>query len=92
MTEQFLWQSLAVFWVVVCFFKVGAMTKRIPMTTRTWWELAQGGALAVLAFGLMTEFRGCRHIGTPSLDTDAALGLGGSLVVLLKPVQQWLNG
>lgn len=75
MTELFWWQAAALFWASVCFFRVGAMTKGIAVTHKTWWEIAQLAVIAVAVFGLLTEGRGC--VGSSSLDTSACVGDAG---------------
>jgi len=69
MTEVFWWQAGALFWAAVCFFRVGAMTKRITMNRRTWSEIGQAALVVVLLFGWVTEGRGCSRLGS---STDAA--------------------
>ena len=77
MTEMFWWQAAALFWVCVCFFRVGAMTKNIVMTRNTWLEIAQAALIVVAVFALLTEGRGCRSIGGSTLDTPACVDDGG---------------
>ena len=67
MTEIFVWQAAAVFWAALCFFRVGAMSKRITMTPRVWLDLAQAALICVTLFGLLSDWRGI---------TRAAGGLG----------------
>ena len=75
MTELFWWQAAALFWAAVCFFRVGAMTKRIEPTRSMWLEIAQAAVIVVAVFGLLTEGRGCRSIGGgSSLDAPACVG------------------
>lgn len=73
MTELFWWQAAALFWAAVCFFRVGALTKRIEPTRKMWVEIGQAAVIVVLLFGLVTEGRGCRSIGS-SLDMPACTG------------------
>jgi len=75
MNEMFWWQAAALFWASVCFFRLGAMTKRITMTRKTWWEIGQAAVIVVAVFGLLTEGRGC--VGASSLDTAACVGEAG---------------
>jgi len=74
MTELFWWQSAALFWAAVCFFRVGAQGKQIPMTRATWSEIGQAAVITVAVFGLLTEGRGCASMGTSSLDPPACVG------------------
>ena len=75
MNEIFWWQSAGLFWVAVCFFRVGAMAKAITMNLRTWLEIGQAAVIVVLLFALLTEGRGCH--GTPGTDLGA-LASGGA--------------
>ena len=59
MTDLFLWQSAALFWASVCFFRVGAMTKRIQPTRKMWLEIGQAALIVVIVFALLTDGRGC---------------------------------
>lgn len=70
MTELFWWQAAGLFWAAVCFFRVGAMTKRIEPTRAVWWEICQAALIVVAVFGLLTEGRGCRGIAGTA-DTPA---------------------
>lgn len=70
MSELFLWQAAGLFWAAVCFFRVGAMTKRIEMTRQSWLEIVQAALVVVILFALLTEGRGCRSAGTSS-DPDS---------------------
>lgn len=74
MTENFFWQSAALFWAAVCFFRVGAMTKGIAMNRRTWLEIGQAAVIVVALFALLTEGRGCLSLGTSSLEPAACVG------------------
>jgi hypothetical protein len=74
MTTFFWWQAAALFWVAVCFFRVGAMTKRITMGVSTWGEIAQAAAIVVVLFALLTDGAGCRSLGTSSLGPPACVG------------------
>lgn len=74
MTEFFWWQAAALFWAAVCFFRVGAMTKRIEATRSMWLEIGQAALIVVAVFALLTEGRGCRSIGTSSLDPPTCVG------------------
>lgn len=74
MTEMFWWQAAGLFWVALCFFRVGARANGIEVTRRVWLEIAQAALIAVTVFALLTEGRGCRSVGTSSLDTAACVG------------------
>lgn len=69
MTELFWWQAAGLFWAAVCFFRVGAITKRIAPTRSMWREIGQAALIVVAVFALLTEGRGCRSIGNT---TDVA--------------------
>lgn len=69
MTEIFWYQAAALFWVSVCFFRVGAMTKRIRMGWKTWSEIGQAGLVVVLLFTLLTGAQGCRSVGGTTAST-----------------------
>lgn len=73
MTELFWWQAAALFWVAVCFFRVGALTKRIEATRKMWVEIGQAALIVVLLFGLVTEGRGCKPVGSGAPDCAASL-------------------
>lgn len=73
MTELFWWQAAALFWVALCFFRVGAMAKGIEPTRKVWVEICQAALIVVLVFGLVSEGRGCRSIGG-SPDSAACVG------------------
>ncbi|CDN87352.1 hypothetical protein BN948_01774 [Hydrogenophaga intermedia] len=72
MTELFWWQAALLFWIAVCFFRVGAATKGIAMTRRAWSEIAQAAIVVVVVFGLVTEGRGCQSLRAGSVDAGAA--------------------
>jgi len=72
MTEVFLWQAGALFWAAVCFFRVGAITKRIEATRAMWWEIGQAAVIVVLLFGLLTDGRGCSQVSTLTESCTAA--------------------
>jgi hypothetical protein len=74
MTENIYWQSAALFWAAVCFFRVGAMTKGIAMNRRTWLEIAQAAVIVVALFALITDGRGCSAAGSSSLEPAACVG------------------
>lgn len=74
MNEGFWYQAAGLFWISVCFFRVGARLKHIPMTARTWWEIGQGAVIVVVLFGLVSEGRGCRSAGPESVDADCVAG------------------
>ena len=59
--ETFLMQAAALFWVLVCFFRVGAMANGLCMSRTRWFEIAQIAAIGVFLFGLLTDWRGLRH-------------------------------
>lgn len=73
MTELFWWQCAALFWLAVCFFRVGAMTKRIPMSRSIWIEIFQAALMVVLVFALLTDARGCRSLGATAIELAPAL-------------------
>lgn len=68
MSDGFLLQSAALFWLAFCFFHAGARVNGIPMTRKTWLEIAQTAAIVVVLFALLTDLRGCT--GTSSLDIE----------------------
>lgn len=72
MTELFWWQAALLFWIAVCFFRVGAATKGIAMTRRAWSEIAQAAIVVVVVFGLVTEGRGCVSLRPGSGDAHGA--------------------
>jgi hypothetical protein len=72
-TELFYWQAAALFWVAVCFFRVGAIGKGIKLNRTTWSEIGQAALIVVLLFGLLTEGRGCRGTGS-GIDTTTCVG------------------
>jgi hypothetical protein len=74
MIENIYWQSFALFWAAVCFFRVGAMSKRIPMSRSTWLEIGQSALIVVAVFALLTDGRGCSSTGTSSLEPAACVG------------------
>jgi len=74
MIDNVYWQSAALFWAAVCFFRVGAMTKRISMTRRTWVEIGQAALIVVALFALITDGRGCSSAGTSSLEPAPCVG------------------
>lgn len=76
-------QAGALFWVLVCFFRVGAMTKALPMNRWRWFEIAQLAAICTLLFGLLTDWRGVR-VGVPH-DSD------GARLILVQPVEYSLR-
>lgn len=53
-----------------CFFAIGARSKDIPLNRRTWFEIAQGVAIVVLLFALLSEGRGCSR--SPDAETFCA--------------------
>lgn len=59
--ETFMLQAAALFWVLVCFFRVGAMTKGLVMSRSRWIEIAQAAVIGVVLFGFLTDWRGLRH-------------------------------
>lgn len=77
MTELFWWQAAGLFWAALCFFRVGARVNGIDVTGRVWVELAQAAVIVVAVFALLTEGRGCRSVGTSSLDAPACVGDAG---------------
>lgn len=83
MTELFWWQAAALFWVAVCFFRVGAMTKGMEATRKMWLEIVQAAVIVVAVFALVTEARGCRSIGTGHIDAAACTGLANCNAVVL---------
>ena len=66
MTELFWWQAAGLFWAAVCFFRVGALTKRIEPTRKMWVEIGQAAVIVVALFGLLTEGAGCRSLSGSS--------------------------
>lgn len=74
MAENIYWQSAALFWAAVCFFRVGAMTKGMLMNVRAWREIVQAAVIVVALFALLTEGRGCSSLGTSSLEAPACVG------------------
>ncbi len=72
--DVFWWQLMALFWAAVCFFRVGAASRGIPMTRRTWLEIAQAAVVVVAVFAVLTDFRGCASIrpGLSSLGLDCS--------------------
>lgn len=71
MNDLFLWQSAILFWISVCFFRVGAHVNRVRINRRAWWEIAQAGAVVVLLFAVITSGRGCSTLGSLMPDSDA---------------------
>jgi hypothetical protein len=72
MTELFWWQAAGLFWAAVCFFRVGAITKRVVATRKVWMEIGQAALIVVVLFGLVTEGRGCRVGGSLEVHSCAA--------------------
>jgi hypothetical protein len=63
MSETFWWQSAALFWASVCFFRAGARSNGIAMSAREWRGVVQAALIVVLLFALLTDWRGCRSVG-----------------------------
>ena len=66
-------QFALVAWAAACLFLAGARAKRLPMTGKTIWEIAQATVIAVALFGLLTEGRGCAG-ASPSVNDICADG------------------
>lgn len=59
-------QFALLFWCAICAFAAGARVKGLPMTWRTWGEIAQAAGIVVILFALVSEGRGCaRTTGDP---------------------------
>jgi hypothetical protein len=72
--ETFLIQAVALYWALICFFRMGAMTKGLSMGRTRWLEIAQAAAMGVLLFWLLTDGRGLRNYPQdPLLDELVAI-------------------
>jgi hypothetical protein len=71
--ETFKIQAAVLFWVLVCLFRYGAMSKGLPMNVRRWFEIALLALLCVGFFAFLTEARGCRQ--SNGADFDASIML-----------------
>jgi branched-subunit amino acid ABC-type transport system permease component len=62
---DFAWGQFAlVGGIAACVFVSGAKSKGIRFGVKTWFEIAQACAIAVLLFALLSEGRGCAHTPT----------------------------
>lgn len=68
-------QTGALFWLALCFFRVGAARNGIPLSWRTWLEIGQAAVIVVALFWLLSDGRGCSG-GAAPLDDDSAAAAG----------------
>lgn len=72
MTEDFWVQAAILFYCAYCFFHYGAVSKSIPITWRTRWEIVQAAVIVVALFAMVSEGRGCTVHHTTEFDCAAA--------------------
>ena len=77
MDESFLFQAGVVFWSAVCFFAYGGRVNGVRMDRVAWREVIQAAVMVTLAFGLATEWRGCRATGQTAAPTCDSTGVAG---------------